>query len=107
MMEIVNHPDFAGRKLFDSLNTGAGWLFEPFVQCFGLALETEDGENFNLPGKWDGDPQTYKEDDPTTYKYVGPLLGRTGKGEVSIDSYNNKDKNVIAKNGYLKNVSLG
>lgn len=97
MLEIVNHPDYAGRKVFDSLNTPGGAFTHPdFVHCFGLPMET-DGKDSWIPGEWDGDPIRFKEADPTTFVYKGPLVGRVGKIEIAVDNYNGKDNNKIRR----------
>lgn len=94
-MEVIGNPDLAGRKLFDSLNTpGAAFYHSDFVHCFGLPMET-DGTSSWIPGDWAGDPVKFKEDDPTTWVYKGPLVGRTGKAEVVVSSYDNKENNKI------------
>jgi hypothetical protein len=91
MYEIVNHPEFAGRKLYDSLNEGFSPSRLDLTHCLGLPMET-DGQNSWIPGQWDGD-----ESDPTTWKYSGPLVGRVGKVEVMVDNYNGKDNNKIRR----------
>lgn len=93
-MEIVNHPEFAGRNVFDTLNSGGAFTWPDFVHCFGLPMET-DGTSSWIPGDWNGDPATYNADDASTWKYKGPLLNRTGKVEIVVDNYNNKDNNKI------------
>jgi hypothetical protein len=94
LMVVVGHPEFANRKLFDTLNSGGAFTWPDFVHCFGLPMET-DGANSWIPGSWDGDPAKFKEDDPKTWVYKGPLVGRTGKVAVVVDSYNGKDNNKI------------
>jgi len=93
-MVVVNHPEFAGRKVFDSLN--APWVWADFSHCFGLPLETDGKDNW-LPGEWTGDPAKYKADDPATFVYKGPLVGRTGKIEVAVDNYQGKDSNKVSR----------
>jgi hypothetical protein len=95
-MEVVNHPDYAGRKLYSSLNVGMAFMYPDFSHCFGIIIEG-DGKNFWLPGTWDGDVAKFKEDDPTTWKYVGPLVGRIGKIEVAVTEYNGKERNDIRR----------
>lgn len=96
-MQVVNNPDLVNRKLFDSLNTpGAAFYHADFCHCFGLPMET-DGKESWIPGDWDGDPAKFKEDDPTTWVYKGPLAGRIGRVEVEVDNYNGKDNNKIRR----------
>jgi len=97
MMAITNHPEYANRKLYDSLNTPGGAFTQPdFVHCFGLPMET-DGKESWIPGEWDGDVAKFKEDDPSTWVYKGPLIGRSGKVEVYVDNYNGRDNNKIRR----------
>lgn len=96
IMEVIGHPEFAGRKLFDSLNVGGSFTWPDFSHAFGLPMET-DGTASWLAGAWDGDPAKFKEDDPTTWSYKGPLVGRVGKIEVAVDNYNGKDNNKIRR----------
>lgn len=96
MMEVENHPDFAGRKLYDPLNEGGAFTWPDFCHAFGLPMET-DGATSWLPGEWNGNPASFKEDDPTTWVYKGPLLGRKAKVEVAVDNYNGRDNNKIRR----------
>jgi hypothetical protein len=93
-MVVVGHPEFAGRKVFDSLN--APWIWPDFVHAFGLPMET-DGKESWIPGDWNGDPAKYKADDPATWTYKGPLVGRTAKIEVAVDNYQGKDSNKVGR----------
>ena len=73
-MVIVNHTEFTGRKVFDSLNIGGAFMWVDFCHCFGLPMET-DGKESWLPGKfYDG----LVAPPPEEWKYVGPLVGRIG-----------------------------
>lgn len=97
LMEVTNHPDFSGRKLYDTLNEGGAWLWPDFVHCFGLPMET-DGESYWIPGEWDGDKIKYKADDPSTWVYKGPLISRTGKAEIAVaDNTKGRDVNKIKR----------
>ena len=90
--EIQNHPEYAGRMVFDNLSTNANaaWKLVAFVKAFGLDMtEAADG-SLSIPGEFTG-----PENDATQWKYVGPLVGRTGKVEVAVDNYNGNDKNII------------
>ncbi len=90
-MVVVGHPEFAGRKIFDTLNSN-GYQFADFSHCFGLPLDT-DGKDSWLPGSFDGEPSA----DPKTLPYKGPLVGRTGKIIVAVDNYNGKDSNKVER----------
>lgn len=89
VMEIQNHPDLAGRKVFDNLNSSGAWTYPDFCHAFGLPMET-DGKESWLPGEWDGDPAKFDANKPETWKYKGPLVGRTAKVEIGVDSYGSK-----------------
>lgn len=85
-LEIINNPDLVNRFLFDTLNQNAFYMAD-FAHCFGVEMEQE-GETYYLPGTWDSDP-SFDAEKAETYKYRGPLLGKTGRVEVAIDaSYN-------------------
>lgn len=94
--ELINHPDFAGRKVFDSLNEGAAFLWPDFVHALGLPMET-DGDSSWIPGDWNGDPAKFKEDDPSTWVYKGPLVGRVAKMEIAVGNFNGRDNNRIKR----------
>lgn len=96
LMEVVNHGELIGRKLYDSLNEGGAFTWPDFVHCFGLPMET-DGTDSWIPGDWNGDAAKFNPDDVTTWKYKGPLVGRVGKVEVAVDNYNGKDNNKIRR----------
>lgn len=67
---------FAGKNPapFESLNQNAGWIQQDFVHACGMELE-KDGDEYFMPGKWDGDPVN----NPKGLKYSGPLVGKTLK----------------------------
>jgi hypothetical protein len=96
-MEIMNSPEHDGVKLFDTLSTKAGFMQIEFCHAFGMEMEDLGNGLFVLPGIWDGDPSTFKEEDPSTWRYVGPLLNRDAKVEVAIDTYEGKENNKIQR----------
>ena len=80
-MDIQNPPAGLEKAMvFDNLNDKGAWTWPDFVHAFGLEMESENGQS-NIPGNWDG-----VEADPKTWKYSGPLLGRTAQVEIAIDS---------------------
>jgi hypothetical protein len=89
MMEIINHPDYVNNKIYDTLNSAAGWIIPDFSHCFGFPMET-DGTDYWLPGIFDADKAKFNPDDPSTWVYAGPLTGAVGKVEIGHDSYNGK-----------------
>jgi hypothetical protein len=94
--EMINHPEYAGRKVFDSLNEGGAFLWPDFCHALGLPMET-DGDSSWLPGEWNGDPAKFKEDDPSTWVYKGPLVGRVAKLEIAVDNWQGRDNNKIKR----------
>lgn len=93
-MEVVNNPDLVNRFVFDNLNIGC-WYLADFCHAFGIAMEQE-GDEYFIPGTWDSDP-TFDPAKAETYKYKGPLTGKTGKLELTVGSYNNKPKSEIKR----------
>lgn len=96
MMEVTNHPELSGRKIFDTLNSNGAWTWPDFVHAFGLPMETDGTESW-MPGTWDKDKAKYVEGDPNTWTYNGPLVGRTAKVEIAVDNYNGRDNNKIRR----------
>lgn len=80
-LKIVNHKDFTGKPVFVSLPRSEGWMIQDFVHCLGQELDP-DG---SIPGDWE-----FPSDDPATWRYKGPLLGKTGQVELVETTYNGK-----------------
>jgi hypothetical protein len=97
IMEVINHPDYDKTKLFETLSAKAGFTQWDFAHAFGLELEDQGNGQYALPGTWDGDLASFKADDPSTWKYDGPLVGRDAKVEVAIDTYEGKENNKIKR----------
>lgn len=96
-MEVINNPEYDKTKIFDSLSSKAGFTQWDFVHAFGLELEDQGNGNYVIPGTWDGDPAAFKETDPSTWKYDGPLIGRDASVELAIDTYEGKQNNKIRR----------
>lgn len=96
-MEVVNHPEFDGTKIYETLSAKAGFTQYDFAHCFGIDLEDMGNGQYCLPGTWDGDLAAFKEDDPSTWKYDGPLIGRTGQAELAISNYLGKDSSKVKR----------
>lgn len=75
---IVNHPTLNDRRVFDNLNSKAGWIHQDHVHAFGLTMEMS-GDEASIPGDFIG-----PDDDPSKWNYQGPLRGRTGQVEVAM-----------------------
>lgn len=82
ILKIINHPDFSGKPIFVSLPRSEDWMIQDFVHCLGLTLDSDN----NIPGEWD----FAVEQNPETWKYRGPLVGRTGKMELIETEYQGK-----------------
>jgi hypothetical protein len=96
MFEITGHPEYVGRKVFDNLNSNAQFIWQDFCHALGLPMET-DGNSSWLPGSWDKDKAKYNENDPATWEYEGPLVGRTAHVELGLKSYNGKESTAIRR----------
>jgi hypothetical protein len=68
-----------GQKVFESLNLSFLPRVQDFVHAFGCEM-TENGENVDLPGYFDGDTSAK---DPTQWgQYHGPLTGEQATLEL-------------------------
>jgi hypothetical protein len=92
VLEVVNSPDHFGARIFENLNTGAGFVIKDFCHAFGLKEEDLGNGQISIPGEFDGD-----EAKPETWKYSGPLVGRTAQVELAQDEYQGKISNKIRK----------
>lgn len=69
-----------GQKVFENLNLSFLPRLQDFVHAFGIPM-TEDGDNVDLPGYWDGDTT---QKDPTKWgNYHGPLEGQMATLEMA------------------------
>jgi len=78
-----NTPDgkpLNGQKVFESLNLSFLPRVQDFVHAFGCAM-TEDGENVDLPGYFDGD--TTAKDPVQWGQYHGPLTNEMATIELA------------------------
>lgn len=73
-LEVVNHPEYNNRPVFESLNTKAKWRWKAFFGCFGIILQEDANGDFEIPGDFTG-----PENDPSKWQYTGPLTGLTGQ----------------------------
>lgn len=94
-MEVINHPEYAGRLIFEGLNAKAGWVQQDLCHAFGIPMET-DGDSYWIPGEWDSEAN-FNSDDADTYRYTGPLMGQVAKVELAVDTYNGKDNNKVSR----------
>lgn len=80
-LKIVNHKDFTGKPVFVSLPQSQGWMIQDFVHSLGQEMD-QDG---NMPGDWE-----FPSQNPTTWRYKGPLLGKTLQAELVETDYQGK-----------------
>ncbi len=85
---IIGDPEQNGKEVPYSLNfqTSTWFMVENFIHMFGLKADEDGQGNKSIPGDW-----IQPSEDPTTWKYTGPLQGRTGKLEVVPGTYNGKE----------------
>lgn len=91
-VSIVGGPD-DGKKVFAGLNSKIPAWIQDFHHSFGVVIPLDEDGDPTFPGIFNVDQASYKEDDPTTWKYAGPLVGKTAQWEIGIKSYNGKDSN--------------
>ena len=105
--EVVNNPEYDGRKIFHPLNTAFGIAMWDFIHAFGLEMDTvmetipnettgqpEDVESFALPGLFEG-AAAHPNNPEEWGEYKGPLTNATFKADVVETSYQGKPKNEI------------
>lgn len=90
ILEIVNHPEYEGRKIFENLNSKADWIINDFVHSLGFEMVKKDENTSDIPGDFDGNP-----DDMTTWTYRGPMMGARGKCELVATTYQGKPQNKV------------
>lgn len=97
-VEIVGG-EYDGRKLFAGLNTKIPTWIQDFVHSFGVEMsptgevDPKGNPEYTIPGIFDAEPATFNEHDPSTWKYAGPLVGKTAQWEVGIKTYQGKEQN--------------
>lgn len=87
VLEVTGNGDLDGKKVFLGLNTKIPNWIQDFVHALGMEMEDQLSEEPSIPGVFDGDPVKFKADDPSTWVYKGPLIGRTGKFELGQREY--------------------
>jgi hypothetical protein len=93
--EILEHPDYAGRPIYDTLNIGPKTpLFGLMDMCHGFGIPMlfdATTEQYDIPGM-DSIEQSpsYDPDKPETWQYRGPLLGKVAQLEIGHTTFNGK-----------------
>jgi hypothetical protein len=97
-VKILDHPEFeTERFLIANLNEGIPSFIQDFVHSFGLEMEDQLGTNPNIPGVFDTDKAKFKEADPETWVYSGPLTAKTAQWEVGIKDYQGRPSQTITR----------
>ena len=82
VLEIENCPPDKNKFVFNSLSNKLDAFLLDFCHGFGFELEVGGA----LPGGFEGEPN-----DPKTWQYKGPLMGKTFEAECFTSTYNNRD----------------
>lgn len=95
--EIVDHPDHAGRKIYELANMKSYNIQTEICHCFGIPLELDTTDDtYFIPGTWDSRAD-FNSDDPETYEYRGPLTGKVGMAEIAVTSWNGRSRNQVRR----------
>jgi len=101
---ITQHPTIEEHKqlVIANLNESIPQFIQDFHHSFGVPLEEvvdpATGElGGKIPGIFDADPSIYKEEDPTTWRYAGPLTDQIATWELDVDTYNGREQQVIRR----------
>lgn len=91
---IIGDPEQNGKISTYSLNfqPSTWFMVKSFVHSFGLEVEKDPQGNESIPGEW----IQPNPNDPTTWSYNGPLMGKTARWEFAEVEYQGK-KNVKPK----------
>lgn len=96
VVKVLDHPEFEKERfLFASLNEGVQSFWQDFVHSFGMEMEDQLGPEPSIPGTFDADKTIFKVDDPTTWRYSGPLTSKTAQWEIGIGEYQGKPSQTI------------
>jgi len=96
-IEVVGNPDdtLYSSKVFENLNTKAGWIIQDLVHACGLQMvEVQDGNQgteaaqFTMPGFWANADQF--PDEPEKWEYQGQMTNATFEAETYINEYNGR-----------------
>lgn len=87
-LSVINHPEYEGRRVFAGLNTKMAFMWPDFVHATGLSMEEVQDEfagtekaNYTIPGVFEN--ADTNPTDPSTWKYLGPLLNKTMEVELA------------------------
>jgi len=99
-LAIIGGTDHDGKRVFVGLNTKMAWMWADFIHATGLQMEVvqdefagTEKENLTIPGVFEGSDTN--PDDPSQWKYQGPLLNKTLEAELATREYNGKKSNDV------------
>ena len=97
---VVGMPEYANRKISTVMNMGGAFAINDMLHSMGMKMEVvQDGnqgteaENYTIPGVFEGAEQF--PEDPSKWKYQGPLTNKTFTAEVCTKEYNGRKNNDI------------
>lgn len=97
---IIGHSEYEGRRVFAGLNSKAPWQLIDFVHSTGLAMEeVQDGNqgteaaSYTIPGIFENADKF--PEDPSQWKYLGPLTNKTFQAELGETEYQGKKRNEV------------
>lgn len=95
--EVLDHPEYAGRKIYELANMKSYNIQTEFCHGFGVPLEVDpsDGAYF-IPGTWDSRAD-FDAANPETYEYKGPLTGKVAQIELGTRSFNGRNLNQVRR----------
>lgn len=97
-VKILDHPEFEKDHIvFAPLNEGVQSFIQDFVHSFGLEMEDQLSPEPTIPGTFDADKSKFKEDDPTTWTYSGPLTNKTALWELGVKDYQGRPTQTIKR----------
>lgn len=97
-VKILDHPEFeTDRFVIANLNVGIPSFIQDFVHSFGLEMEDQLSNEPSIPGVFDADTHKFKESDPETWTYAGPLTAKTAHWELGIKDHNGRPTQSIKK----------
>jgi hypothetical protein len=94
--EVMNNPEYAGRKVFEIMNMKSYNIQSEVCHAFGIPLDVDDDGDYYIPGTWDSKPD-FDPALPETYEYKGPLTGKIGKIELAITTFQGRQRNQVRR----------
>lgn len=96
---IVNHDFGDGKehKIFATLNEGIQSFIQDFVHSFGVEMDDQTAEHPRFPGIFDAEPDKFDPNNPETWVYAGPLVGKVAQWEVGVKEYNGREQQEIRR----------